>query len=164
MNFLPSNSFSGNLSQFVNFDVSDQDLRLLLQQIYFALAYQINEKDVGSYETIEQLNGQQYFDPANAQRKRYVFRIVVNFGALPNTATKSVAHGITVDANTNFTRIYATASDTTALTYIPIPYVDPTTLANGIELDVDATNVNITTAANYSAYNVCYVVLEYVKG
>jgi hypothetical protein len=27
---------------------------------------------------------------------------------------------------------------------------------------VDATNVYITTAIDYSAYNVCYVVLEYI--
>jgi hypothetical protein len=88
--------------------------------------------------------------------------MTVNFGALPNTATKSVAHGITITTATTFTRIYATASDTSGSTYIPIPFSSPTLVSN-IQITVDATNVNITTGSNRSNFNICYVVLEYIK-
>lgn len=93
---------------------------------------------------------------------RQVFRKVIDFGALPDTATKSVAHGLVPTALWTFTLIYATASDTTGLTYIPIPYASPV-LADNIALDVDAVNVNITTGSNRTNYNICYIVLEFIK-
>jgi hypothetical protein len=36
-------------------------------------------------------------------------------------------------------------------------------LNENIKLDVDAVNVNITTGINRTNYNVCYIVLEYIK-
>lgn len=100
---------------------------------------------------------------AQQPEMRTVYRLVINFGALPNTATKSVAHGIVCTALTTFTRIYGTASNTTALTYIPLPYASTPAVANNIELSVDATNVNVRTAANYSAYDTTYIILEYLQ-
>ncbi len=101
---------------------------------------------------------------------RQVFRKVIAFGALPNAGTKSVAHGIDTlpqDLPNNyigfsFTRIYATATDPVNELYIPIPYAS-NVAANVIEINVDATNVNITTASNKTAYTITYVVLEYIK-
>ena len=94
---------------------------------------------------------------------RQVVRMVVNFGALPNAGVKSVAHGIAAadfadPAST--TRIYAAATNP-GVSWIPLPFASPT-LNKNIQLDVDATNVNITTAINYSAYTKCYVVIEYI--
>ena len=107
------------------------------------------------------VNGQQFFPNSSDSymqpiNYRDVFRVVINFGALPNATTKSVAHGISVNAGTTFTCIYACASDTTGFNYIPIPYASPT-LVNNIELKVDATNVTIITGSNRSNFNVCYV-------
>ena len=87
--------------------------------------------------------------------------MVINFGALPNAGTKSVPHNIPINGSYTFTRIYGAASDTTGLNYIPLPYASPTA-ANNIELNLDATNVNIITGSNRSNFNITYVIVEYI--
>ncbi len=150
----------------------EADLKQILIRIVQALenhAQSINLKDTGLYSLQEFVNGQVYFpnpalSSATAQlpTQRQVFRVTVNFGALPNAAVKTVAHGIVVDANTTFTHIYAAATDTTAFQGIPVPMVFTAT-ANSVDLQVDATNVIIETDFNATNYNVCYVVLEYIR-
>jgi hypothetical protein len=128
------------------------------------MANVLNVKDTGYYNTLEYVCGQLYFpDPAiTDQIFRQVFRTVIDFGALPNTATKSVAHNLTFTPSTLFTRIYGTATDTTGITGIPLPYASPTA-ANNIELSVDATNVNVTAGSNRTNFNKCVIILEYLK-
>jgi hypothetical protein len=157
-----------NLGAFVNqtqvWDSKDPaELLVRLYQQLNTIALVLNIKDSGYYALGEFVNGQLYFpNPAyNSQtvaqaEYRQVFRLVVNFGALPNTGAKSVAHGLSPNSGWMFTRIYACASDTTGLNYLPIP----STQAN---LTVNSTNVTITTTANLSNYNLCVVVLEYIK-
>lgn len=163
--FVPT-SFVWDIGRLQEVDVNSPEFKDLLVRLYqniARIATALNLKDSAYYYTGEFVNGQLYFpNPAlsslNPQTARYrqVTRFVMNFGALPNAGIKSVAHGLTIDTAWTFTRIYATASDTTGLTYIPIPSFQ----AN---LSVDAVNVNITTTANLTNYNVCYVVLEYLK-
>lgn len=154
------------------YQVQDPVVQQLLVRLYQnvgEIALVLNVKDTGFYNTQEYVNGQLFFpnpvtnsSDANSTQFRQVLRTVVNFGALPNAGTKSVAHGIICNTSTTFTRIYGTASDTTGFTYIPLPFASPT-LNKNIQLDVDATNINITTAINYSNYNVCYLILEYLQ-
>jgi hypothetical protein len=151
-----------------------KDFLVRLRQNINNIALSLNIRDAGYYDLQEFVNGQLFFpdpdlvaNPAMAQQRtpvfRQVFRMVVDFGALPNTGTKSVAHGIfNVTSDFTFTRIYATASDTTGLTYIPIPFASSVD-AEEIKIDVNATNVNITTGSNRTNYNVTYVILEYLK-
>lgn len=139
--------------------------RLILTDYLKQIVDSLNLKEFGQYGTVELLTGQTWFTPGNANINRLTYRKVIDFGTLPNTATKSVAHGITTTGNTVFTRIYGTATDPGASSItaaIPLPYVDPNTAANGIQLDIDATNVNVTTAADYTAYS-AYIVLEYIQ-
>lgn len=160
-------------------DVSDiqalqeesERLKELLVRLYQNLnnmSIALNEKDSGCYFTLGSANGQSYFPnptltsaSTTTPISRQVIRIVINFGALPNATTKSVAHNLTPNSSWSFTRIYACASDTTGFNYIPIPYASPT-LINNIELKVDSTNVTIITGSNRSNFNICYVVLEYI--
>lgn len=163
--FVPT-SYVWDISQLQSMDVTDPQFKELLVRLYqniANIATALNLKDSAYYYLGEFVNGQLYFpnptltsQTSSTARYRQVTRLVVNFGALPNTGVKSVAHGLTPTSSWTFTRIYATASDTTGLTYIPIPSFQ----AN---LSVDATNVNITTTANLTNYNQCYVVLEYLK-
>lgn len=162
-----------DVSQISSVDVTSPEFKELLIRLYQNLnlmAINLNLKDTGIYDLSEFVNGQTYFsDPTLSSQTRItpaprqVFRKVINFGALPNAATKSVAHGLTINAATRFTRIYATASDTTGFNYVPIPYASASAVANNIELNVDVTNVNITTGSNRTNFNVCYVILEYLK-
>jgi hypothetical protein len=148
------------------------ELRELLVRLYQNLnlmATNVNLKDTGYYPLSEFVNSQLFFpNPSLTSQTntfpayRQVFRATINFGALPNTGTKSVAHNLTFDTATTFTRIYGAASDTTDILYIPIPYASASGTDN-IELNVDVTNVNITTASDRTNYNVTYVILEYIK-
>jgi hypothetical protein len=153
-------------------DVNSPQFKELLVRLYQninLICLALNTKDSAYYDTMEFVNGQLFFsNPAlnsstdTVPELRQAFRMVVNFGALPNTGVTAVAHGITTTSSTLFTRIYATASDTAGRNYIPIPYASPT-LVNNIELSVDAVNVTITTGSNRSNFNNCIVVLEYLQ-
>jgi len=164
--FIPS-TFVWDVSAIHDIDINSQQFKELFVRLYQnvnIIATNVNLKDTGYYQTTEFLNGQQYFpDPnlteLNANPEpiyRNVYRIVINFGALPNSATKSVAHGLTVDKNFIWTRIYGGATNPIGLLGAPLPNSD-------IKLSVDTINVNVTTAADYSAYTTTYIVLEYLK-
>lgn len=153
-----------------NIDPSSDEGKLFLvrlRQSMNNMALVANIKDSGYYLPAEFVNGQLYFPNPDATITnpgaknavyRQVYRIVVNFGALPDTATKSVAHNIpNINADFTFTRMYGAASKpTVAYSYLAIPNSD-------ITLTADATNVNVTTVANLTAYTRTYIVLEYLK-
>lgn len=160
-----------DVNEIYSVEVTSPAFKELLVRLYQNLnniSQALNVKDSAIYNTQEFVNGQLYFanptlssTSTTTARLRQVMRKVINFGALPNTATTTVAHGITFNSSTTFTRVYGAASDTAGNNYIPIPYASPT-LANNIELKVDATNVTIITGSNRTAFTVCYVVLEYL--
>lgn len=154
-----------------NFDSPDQiqELFVRLYQNLNNISLSLNARDAGYYDTMEFLNSQVFFpnpalnsSTATTPSYRSVFRKVINFGVLPNTAAKSALHGIVCSAATSFTRIYGAASDPVGFNYIPLPYASPT-LANNISIDVDATNVTITTGSDRTAFTITYVVLEYLQ-
>jgi len=163
--FVP-NTFLFDASELKETDVKSEKFKDLLVRLYENLnvmQMSLNIKDSAYYDQNEFVNGQSFYatpstTPTNATNRRQVFRKVVDFGTLPNTGTTSVAHGIDITGGYNFTRIYGAASDTTNLLYVPIPNSNP-----AIHMHVDATNVVITTSANYSAYETTYVILEYLK-
>lgn len=139
--------------------VEFRQFMIRLTQFLNLLALAANSKDSGVYDLAEDANNQAWFDPNNTGQARNVLRKVINFGALP-AVTSSQPHGITITADTVFTRIYGVATDPST-SFIPIPYA----AANGtdnIELEVTATDVVITTGSDRSAYTICYVVLEYI--
>lgn len=86
-----------------------------------------------------------------------VYRKVISLGALPNTTSKSVAHGIS-DA-TQF--IQCRGFFYNGLILGELPYSDPTD-ANCISMSVNSTNVTVGTGSDRSARN-GYAILEYVK-
>jgi hypothetical protein len=101
--------------------------------------YVFIKTDSALYETSEFINGQTFFsDPALTSQSaktpmpRQVYRKVINFGALPNTAIKTAAHGITITAATTFTRIYGTAS-LPSTDFVPLPYTSITATADCVE-------------------------------
>lgn len=154
-----------------NLDPKLTELLVRLYQNLNLIAMVINTKDTAYYDTNELVNGQLFFPNSSTQTTsfsstlasyRQVYRKVINFGALPNTTTKSIAHGITVTKSTVFTRIYGTSTNAIAGEYIPLPYASATAL-NTVELFVTTTQVTIITSADYSAYTTTVVILEYVQ-
>ena len=142
------------------------ELRRFLTDYLLRTSQAVNNRDISIYDVVSRVNGQRYFTPGDANSFRSVRRLVIDFGALPNATTKSVAHGITwtLAIPVIFTRIYATATNTTTPgPAIPIPYIDTTTPTSSVQLDVTTTDVVITTGADYTSYDTCYVVLEYIQ-
>lgn len=158
----PSNSITSYVPSDIIVPDDPKALKRFLDDLFKQIIDALNDKEIGHYNTVEEVIGQKYFTAGDTQNFKGIYRKVVDFGALPNTAAKTVAHGITVSASTIFTHIYATATEPSN-GYIPIPYVDPLDIANAIELYVDAANVGIVTGADYSAYTTCYVVLEWIQ-
>lgn len=167
--FLPT-TFVWDVSQIYETDVNSiqfKELLIRLHEFVNLIAVVVNTKDTGLYVLDEFVNGQVWFpnptaQTSQSQQTRQVYRTVVNFGQLPGfSSSKSVPHNIPVNTGFTFTHIYATASDTTGLNYIPLPFID----AGGdiASLSVDSVNVTIATNADFSNFNICYVVLEYIK-
>jgi hypothetical protein len=153
----------------LNVDEKLEDLLVRLYQNLNNISLSLNARDAGYYDTREFLNSQVFFPNPSLNSAtlttptyRSVFRKVINFGALPNAGAKTIAHGIVCTATTSFTRIYGCATNPVGLAYIPLPYASPV-LANNISIDVDATNVTITTGSNRTAFTICYVILEYLQ-
>lgn len=168
--FVPTSNV-WDVSEIYSTEVTSPAFKELLVRLYQnlnVLSLVVNVKDSAFYVDSEFVTSGQYFtnptlSSATAQNPtlRPVFRKVINFGALPNTATKSVAHGIAPIASFSFTRIYGCATNPST-SYIPLPYASPV-LASNIELNADATNVNVTTGSDRTAYTITYIILEYIK-
>ena len=131
------------------------------------IAFILNTSAAGYFPLTEYVNNEIYFpDPSlssstpQAPVWRQVFRNVVNFGALPNTATKSVAHGLDITSGYSVVHLYGGATNPST-SFIPLPFVGAA--GGSIELNFDATNVNIITTDDKTAYTRCFVVMEYIK-
>lgn len=106
---------------------------------------------VESYSTSEVDTGTTWIDDFTIYKK------TVDIGELPDTDTKTVAHGITgfimlIDVSGSF-------SDGT--NSAPLPYSSPTTTKN-VQVYVDDTNISIVTGEDRSSYS-GYVTLYYTK-
>lgn len=149
------------------------ELVVRLHQQMNSMALAINAKDTGFYVLEEFAPGQQWFsNPLDQERRhksrvmRQVFRKVIDFGALPNNTTKSVAHEIDVSTGvtgTKWTRIYGTATNTANGSGIHIPHSSTTSLGDNIRINVDATNVNVQTGSDRTQFNHTVIVLEYLQ-
>lgn len=89
-----------------------------------------------------------------------LYQSTVNFGALPNNTSKSVAHGVAnID---NIVQIDAIAINSTTHVYVAIPQISTTSLSGQFGVSADNTNVSITTGTDRTAFN-GYVTIIYTK-
>jgi len=156
----PSEIFDSHLID--NLDVTKPEFKDFLNKLVRFLqdvTVIMNQKDTGEYSLVEDVNNQLFFaDPtlssttAQSPQPRNVFRKVVNFGTL---ATGSANHGITVNSDLTFTRMYGCASKP-GTNFVAIPNQD-------IKLTADATKVYITLSGTYTGYTKTYIILEYIK-
>ena len=84
-----------------------------------------------------------------------IYQKTINFGVLPNNATKTIPHGI---SNIEFV-IGCGGFAKRSGAYIPIPRIG----VNVCGIDADDTNIQIITNANYSTYTTSYVTIQYTK-
>lgn len=90
---------------------------------------------------------------------KVIYRKTVEFGALPNATSKSVAHGISdIDKIVKIEGIARTSAGRTLL----LPWVNIATHEHGISLEANLTYVIINTGYNRSDYT-GYITLYYTK-
>lgn len=161
-----------DVSQIQNLNISSdfKELLIRLYQNLNTMANVINTKESSYYLTTGHFyNGQNWFPNSNmglAANYRTIeprsgIRAVTIDIPLPNTATVSVPHNITCTTQTRIFVKYAMAYDNTGTSWLPLPYAS-SVAANVIELNIDNTNINITTNTNRTAYT-AIVVLDYIQ-
>lgn len=91
---------------------------------------------------------------------RPIYQKSISFGALPNNATKSVAHGLTTLRRVIDLKGYTYMPSTGWTSAIPCPSPNST---DSLQLDCDATNINIITKADWSGCTETYVNIWYTK-
>lgn len=106
-----------------------------------------------SYSTSEVNTGATWVDG------KTIYKKTINFGALPNNTSKSVAHGIS--SRDNFITISGFAKNTSSGDVVPLPRAHPVASATH-DLYATSTNVIVTTASDRTAWN-AYVTLTYTK-
>ena len=140
-----------------NFQVSDEELRIVLTKQTYQTAFALNLKETGIYQTVEIQTSQTWYSQ-NVQQPRYGFRKVFEFGSILAGATLTIAHGINF---TMFTSIYGTCV-TDVVDNRPIPYASTAANSN-IEVNVDAVNINLSNGAAGPNIVTGIIVLEYLK-
>jgi len=106
-----------------------------------------------NYSTSEQATNRTWIGGATIYQK------TINFGALPNTTLKEVAHGIT--GLSRVVKVMGMSYDGTS--WINIPFVHRTTATSQVQLIIDATNVRIWTGSNRTTFTDTYVTIWYLK-
>ncbi len=165
-----SSDFTGNTTNLlpqtyiIPDDPDEKDLKI--RQYLNNIALATNTKDSGIYNSSETITGQQYLptfstQTASSATYRGVLRKVIDFGTLPSTSAKTVAHGIAFTNDQSVTKLYAAAT-TPGTSWIPIPFASPTLNLN-ISLELDATNIIITTGTDRTPYTRCFVVIEWMS-
>jgi len=135
-----------------------KEMRFDINDLYQGIVSAMNNKIGGLYVPEEKINSEQYFNIANVQQFRNVYRMTIDVGALPNTGSKSVAHNI-VGWNSAYrlTAAWGAATDPVNLEALPIPN-------DGIFLKNNSTTVTVTTTSDFSAFTASTIVLEFTKG
>lgn len=144
-----------------------EDAREFLIEHLKKISNAVNDREIGFFLDEELLSGKSFIPgltvPGNNPGQfRSILRKVVDFGPLPNAGTKSVPHGITIDANFTLIQLWAAATDPIGLTSFVIPH-STVVPANVVQIYLDSTNINITDLVNYSNYTRIFVIIEYLQ-
>ena len=109
--------------------------------------------NLGNYSTTEHLTGKYWVDG------KPIYRKVVNFGMLPNSANKTVNHN--VSGISDWVSFYGITWNN-AKTSMVLPHVDIDP-SYSVALWVTSTAITIKTGQNRNEFSECYVILEYTK-
>lgn len=160
MTSLPANSKNYFLNESEVFPSDQSEFLRKITHVYTQIAISGNVREIALYDTIEQVNGQQFYNTTNIRNRRPCFRRVYPFGAIAAGATLNIAHGLT--NVTLMTRIDG-ACITDVVDYRPIPYASTANV--NLQISVTATLTNIVIVNGAAAPNITsgFIVLEYLK-
>ncbi len=153
MTFSPSNTLGPFLPTSTFFPEDFEQFRIKFLELYRNIANTTNTREVGIFDEVEFLTGEQWFEPGNSQQKRRTFRRAYSI-----SSSGAFDHGLS--GITLYTRIYGSATNGTI--FFPIPYVS-IVLAEQIQIQVNSTQVVITSGGSAPAITNGIVVLEFLK-
>lgn len=163
MTFNPVNSLGSFIPTSTFFPEDFESFRTKFLELYRDLSNTVNVREIGIYDLEEFLTGENWFTAGNPQKKRKTFRSVYILPATAAGATTNIAHGISaVNTTTTFTAIYGTCV-TDVIDNRPIPYASVTAVNQQIEINVDATNINVINGAGAPNITSGLIVVEYLK-
>ena len=163
MTFGPANTNAIYLPTTQYFPEEAEKFRAVLTFVYSDIARRLNDKEIGLFDLVEFLNGQQWFTAGNPQIKRQAFRKVFPLPATAAGVTTNIAHGITgVNTTTTFTHVYGCAV-TAAPDNRPIPFASATLITDQIQVLVTGANIAVTNGATAPNITSGYIILEYLK-
>lgn len=111
----------------------------------------------GNYSTSEQSTRFTWIDG------KTIYKKTVAFGALPDSTSKTIAHGVSGVALFIKWEAAMTNGDAGNLLQYPIPFVSNTTTTDNVQLSVSNTGVTIETKTSYWAGFNAFVTLYYTK-
>lgn len=161
-NSVPIINSSPYIIQSREFPFDEKILPSILSKMYFEVAYAVNSRTIGIYDQFQVTTGNRWLNTGDPQNRLQSFRQVYILAALPNTATATIATGITIDTNTQFVNIYGTAESSTVSVALTPWVIGTPNDAPYIRVNRSTANIEIiTTTANWIGYSAT-IVLEYI--
>jgi hypothetical protein len=152
--FQPANSNAVFLPTTIQYPKDQNELLNRLNKAYEDTASRLNAKQIGIFDLVEFLTGEQWPVVGDPQKKRQTFRKIFFF----SDASLTFAHGIT--GITLCTHIYGAFTDGT--NFYPLPFVSSVAIANQIQIVVTPVNVVVTKGGGAPAITNGVIVLEYL--
>lgn len=156
----PVNNQSSFLPTTTVYPTDQAELLIRLTKNYADTANLLNIREIGIYEIIEILTGEQWNNPGQPTNRRQAFRKIFIFGAIVAGANLPITHGISTF--TSFTNIYGTVN-----TAIPdarsIPFADVVLITNQIAIKVNKTTATIYNGSTAPNITNGLLILEYLK-
>ena len=152
----PSYTSIPNIPTLSPVNIYAEDQRPLIEQIndiYTDISYVVNNKKRrDTYLQVEDISNDLWVD------NKAIFRKTIATGILAAGATNSIAHGIvTLDRLIDIRVMVTNGTNQRTL-----PYANPTA-SSSAAVDVDITNVVITTGATFGANYQGFIIMEYTK-
>lgn len=160
MSFGPDFTESPFVPTFQYFPEDLSQMMVILNNMYTTLAYAINQRQIGSFNLFEQVNGQFFTNPADIQIPRVGFRKCFDIGVVAAGATSTIAHGLTdVTIFTGFSGgVITNVPD-----FRPLPFVSATVVTNQIQVYADGTNVYVVNGATAPQVQSGLLILDFLK-
>ncbi len=140
------------------FNVEDtKSLNTNLNESYRDLSQATNQRTIGNYTPESTLTGNKLYGVSNSAIPTY--RVFLSAPSILN-GTTSIPHNVQSLSTMKLLTLFGGASSAPS-SWVPLPFVNVATPGNGIQLQVNGSNVEIiTTSGSYTGYS-AWVVMEY---
>lgn len=153
MTFQPNNSNAVFLPTTIQYPKEPDELISRLNKAYEDTATRLNVKQIGIFDLVEFLSGEQWFTAGNPQVKRQAFRHVFTL-----TATGNIPHNISA-----LTQVLAYGEYTDGTNFYGLIYGSNVAIPGQVSFYVTPANIVVLAGAGAPAITSGVIVLEYLK-